>query len=234
MPRGQIDVLLNLVPDNPAAVLQHLSQAADPKSLASQQDVNGYSLLHAAASYSHADLIRALVSEYSVDINLTDSDDETALFVAEDVDIAKVLVELGIDTQKRNADDMTAAEKIESEGDFPVVAEYLQISSANTASSTQANGTHTDATLTHPPPLPSDNIRINFGTMSEDEVGSTGDAPDPEFRRRIEELAARDDFQTEDGQRQLRELITDAVMGLREEGGDDAGEGSERSRRRLG
>lgn len=40
--------------------------------------------------------------------------------------------------------------------------------------------------------------------------------PGPEFRRRIEESAARDDFQAKDGQRQLRELITDALIRPRE------------------
>ena len=47
--------------------------------------------------------------------------------------------------------------------------------------------------------------------MAEEEAG---DAPDPEFRRMIEELAAREDFQSEEGQRQLRELVTQAVMGM--------------------
>jgi hypothetical protein len=50
--------------------------------------------------------------------------------------------------------------------------------------------------------------------MAEEDIG---DAPDPEFRRRIEELAARDDFQTEEGQRQLRELVTEVVSGMTSE-----------------
>lgn len=45
-----------------------------------------------------------------------------------------------------------------------------------------------------------------------------GEAPDPEFRRRIEELAAREDFQGEEGQAQLKALVEDAVGGLRNEG----------------
>jgi len=36
---------------------------------------------------------------------------------------------------------------------------------------------------------------------------------DTEFRQRIEELASREDFQGEGGQRQLRELITEALRG---------------------
>ena len=44
-----------------------------------------------------------------------------------------------------------------------------------------------------------------------------GFVPDPEFRRRIEELAAREDFQSEQGQADLRHLVEDVVSGMREE-----------------
>lgn len=37
--------------------------------------------------------------------------------------------------------------------------------------------------------------------------------PDPAFRRRIEELAARENFESDEGQQELRALITDAVRG---------------------
>jgi len=58
-----------------------------------------------------------------------------------------------------------------------------------------------------------------MGTMH-DESQAEGDAPDPEFRRRIEELAARDDFQTELGQRELKNLVTEAVGGLAADNGE--------------
>ena len=61
--------------------------------LASSQDEHGYSLVHAAASYNHLDLLRALVRDLHVDVNLKDEDDETALFVVETPEAAKVLVE---------------------------------------------------------------------------------------------------------------------------------------------
>lgn len=52
------------------------------------------------------------------------------------------------------------------------------------------------------------------------EEGEAGEAPDPELRRRIEELAAREDFQTEEGQKQLRELVQEVVAGM---GAEEAG-----------
>jgi uncharacterized protein len=50
-----------------------------------------------------------------------------------------------------------------------------------------------------------------MGTMEEGEMD--GQAPDPEFRRRIEELAARADFETPEGQAELRRLVEEAVTG---------------------
>ncbi|KAH7160091.1 hypothetical protein B0J13DRAFT_120918 [Dactylonectria estremocensis] len=104
--------LLPLLRENPA--------------LASSQDEHGYSLVHAAASYNHLDLLRVLVREFHVDVNLKDEDDETPLFVVETEAAAQVLVEeLGADIKHRGSEGLTAREKIEAEGDFPAIAVYL-------------------------------------------------------------------------------------------------------------
>jgi ankyrin repeat protein len=72
-------------------------------SLASKQDDHGYSLLHAAASYNHVELLRSLVNEFQVYINLKDEDGETCLFVTETVLIAQCLVEeFHIDVEVRS------------------------------------------------------------------------------------------------------------------------------------
>ena len=62
------------------------------------------------------------------------------------------------------------------------------------------------------------------------EQGEEGGEPDPEFRRRIEELASRQDFDGEESQRELRELVTQAITGISTE---NEGQGSA-TRRRLG
>ena len=221
-----IDILLNLVPDNPQAVLRSLSQHPF---LADKQDRAGYSLLHAAISYSKLDLARALVHTYHVDPNIVDNDDETCLYGAEDIDAAKCAVEeLGTNLGWLNSEErQPAEEKIAEDGDFPEVVSYLsEVRKRTTTESSIEGGQQqatngdaagrTDTTETesgvHPPRALPKGVKINVGTMEEgaEDVGE----PDPEFRRRIEELATREDFQSEEGQKELRNLVTDAVSGL--------------------
>ena len=206
-----IDLLLNLVPDRPDTVLQQL--LAHPH-LASKQDAHGYSLLHAAVSYGHEDLLRTVIEIYRVDPNLKDEDDETCLFNAETIDLAQVTLSLGVELDSKNADGQTAAEKLADEDEQPEVAAFLrQVSQGGEPSSSVAE-TGTSATQTngiHPPPPLPNGVQVNVGTMAPDEVG---EEPDPEFRRRIEELASREDFEGEEGQRELRNLISDAVSGM--------------------
>ncbi|KAK4560555.1 hypothetical protein LTR86_005752 [Recurvomyces mirabilis] len=227
--QSTIDTLLNLVPDHPDRVLIHLSTYPN---LASQKDAHGYSLIHAAASYNHCDLLGTLTQTYNVDINILDEDGETALFNAETVDIVRLLIELGIDVNLRNSEGQTAEEKLDHEDEQPEIAAFLsqhRTTSSSTTSGTsltQTNGNENE-TLDRPPPLPN-GVHINVGTMAPDEAG---EAPDPEFRRRIEELAAREDFETEEGQRELRSLVEDVVGGIREEEGSGQGVGT---RRRVG
>lgn len=222
-----IDKLLNLVVDKPDQVLQHLQSQPN---LASQQDRHGYSLLHASASYNHPDVLRTLLSTYSVNPNLVDEDGETCLFSVETPDMAKFLIEqCNVDPTLRNEEGQTAAEKFEQEGDFPEVAAYLAslvpggaaasilAQTGNPSAQQAADGTSQGTNgIGAPPPLPH-GVKIDLGTMGEDEVG---EAPDPEFRRRIDELAARPDFQSEETQRELRELVQDALGGLRGEDRD--------------
>ncbi|KAL2104726.1 hypothetical protein VUR80DRAFT_9765 [Thermomyces stellatus] len=174
---------------------------SDP-SLASAQDEHGYSLVHAAASYNHLDLLRALVREFGVDVDLRDEDGETALFVAETVDAARCLVEeLGADPTIRGSEGMTAREKIQGEGDFPLVAEYLEKKEGTAGPQGQE--------APPPPPLP-EGLKFTVGTM--DVEKDVPDEVDPEFRRRIQELAERDDFHSAEGQAELRKLVEDAVL----------------------
>ncbi len=178
--------------------------------LASAQDGHGYSLLHAAASYNHVGLLRSLVDEFKVDINLKDEDGETCLFVAETVEVAQCLAEeLHIDLHVRNEDGIDAVEKFESEQEFPDVADYLRARNSHASTEGAASTRPLSNGVEHPPALPP-NVSINISADA-DASSALDQEPNPEFRRRIEELASRENFHTAEGQRELRDLITDAV-----------------------
>lgn len=193
-----------LAADNPLALLALLR--SNPH-IASCQDEHGYSLLHAAASYGHIDLLRALVKEFNVNVNLIDEDGETCLFVTETPNIAKCLVEeLGVDIKRKNDEGLIALETIENDGSFPEVAEYLRTIIGGSSSSVPS----VNDALNPAPPLPP-NIQVNVGTMSEQEARAGSTEVDPEFKRRIDELASREDFHSEAAQSQLRALVMDAI-----------------------
>jgi ankyrin repeat protein len=213
-------LLLNLIDTRPQAILSSLAQHPQ---LAAARDAHGYSLVHAAASYGQLGVLRDLVQKYSADVNILDEDGETPLFATENVDVAKCLVEeLGADTTLRNEEGKTAEEKIaEEEGEAHEVFQYLK--SLRTGAEPVSAGAVETADVHPPPPLP-DGVNVEMGTMAEDEAG---DAPDPEIRRRIEELAARPDYESEEVQSQLRELVTEVLSGM---GGED---GRSNVRRRV-
>lgn len=94
---------------------------------ANSKDPNGYTALHAAASYGHQDLLKLLV-ERGGDINIQDGEGDTPLHHTEDVETAKFLVEeLKADTTITNNDGLTAAAYIEEEDEFPELATYLKL-----------------------------------------------------------------------------------------------------------
>lgn len=227
-----IDRLLQLVPDSPDTVLSLLRNHPQ---LASKQDAHGYSLVHAATSWDQLDLLKALIQEFNVDSNIKDEFGETCLFNAESVDFVKELLNLGVKIDTVNNEGQTAADYLDDEDEAPQVAAYLRQAMAeqmagNALGSAGQPDTSSDAVarndmLTNgtppPPPLPN-GVQVNIGTMQANEIG---DEPDPEFRRRIEELAARQDFEGEDGQRELRSLVEDALSGV---GGGGQGAASRR------
>jgi hypothetical protein len=155
---------------------------------------------------------------------LKDEDGETALFVVETVDAARVLVEeLGLDADIENDEGMTAQQKIEAEGDWPTVAAYLANLQTSNGAGTESSGTgHSAAAFTELPPLP-EGVEITVDTM--EEPSEAAGEPEPELRRRIQELAASEDFHTAEGQAALRKLIEDVLAGE-----DLGGERSVRSR----
>ncbi|KAL7276346.1 hypothetical protein RUND412_000649 [Rhizina undulata] len=179
-----------------AAVGQFLAQ--DP-SAANARDENGYTPIHAAASYNHISLLRSLVLNHGGDPNIQDSEGDTPLFVAETVEVAKTLVEeLNADPNHRNISGQTAADAIEEDGQFPLVVAYLR------GFETAESSILVDS-ISKPPP----NVSVNLSTM--EDTSETLPTVDDALRQRIEELASRANFSGEEAQAELRNLVTQAV-----------------------
>ncbi|KAI0997863.1 hypothetical protein K3495_g10326 [Podosphaera aphanis] len=193
-----------LAADCPPELLDILQ---DSPSLASSQDVHGYSLLHAAASYNHLELLRRLVTEFNVNVDLKDEDGETPLFVAETVECARILLEeLHADITIKNFEGKTVVERLSEDGEFPEVVMYLrtkepEVVTHKTSITLSSHHSHVC------PPLP-DGVSMNLNVMDPNDVGAV---TDPEFRRKIEDLASREDFSSESGQGALREIVTEAL-----------------------
>ncbi|PHH67737.1 hypothetical protein CDD80_564 [Ophiocordyceps camponoti-rufipedis] len=182
-----------MVADNSSALLPFLWENPQTASL---QDEHGYSLVHAAASYNRLDLLRALICEFDVDVNLKDEDDETALFVVETVEAAKLLVEdLGVDVSHRGSGGLTAVERLEAEGEFPAVVTYLK--SLRDSVESSATAAIQDAMRD-----PSEGISVPMSMAS---------LAGPEFHRRIQDFARRDDIDSAEGQADLRRMVEEAL-----------------------
>lgn len=194
-----------LAADNSPQLLTLLKE--DPAA-ASSQDEHGYSLVHAAASYNHLDLLRVLIKEFKVNVDIVDEDHETPLFVVETEEAAKVLVEeLKADIQHKNHEGQTAREKFVADDECPTVVSYLL--------HLEKDSSVTDNEFTRIPPLPEtippppDGLQVTLSTIDPAEIAA-GEI-DPDLRSRIEELAQRDDFYTPEGQASLRMLVEDAL-----------------------
>ncbi|KAI0925991.1 hypothetical protein AcW1_008278 [Taiwanofungus camphoratus] len=81
-----------------------------------------YTPMHAAASYGHLHVLDYLISQGG-DVNVTDSDGDTPLYVVENIETARYLVERGATVDRRNIEGVSPAEHLSE--DFQEVAAYL-------------------------------------------------------------------------------------------------------------
>ncbi|KAJ3018547.1 hypothetical protein HKX48_002826 [Thoreauomyces humboldtii] len=109
-------------------LIEHLLQHGGPNDSPlspNVKDENGYTPLHAAASYSHLPLIDLLVTTHGADVNITDSDGDTPLHMCETRAAAEKLVTLGCDVNVRNDEGKLAIEVADEDEREEVVA-YLR------------------------------------------------------------------------------------------------------------
>lgn len=89
------------------------------------KDSNGFSVIHAAASYGHISMLKFLVIDKKGNINIQDNDGDTPLHHVDDLETAKFLIEeLKADYKIKNHDGLTAFEFINKDGEYPEIEEY--------------------------------------------------------------------------------------------------------------
>ncbi|KAG0166354.1 hypothetical protein DFQ28_007382 [Apophysomyces sp. BC1034] len=153
------------------------------------RDEFGYTAMHAAVSYSHADMINLLLS-LGANVDIEDADKDTPLFVAETVEIAQLLLNNGANAHHQNEEGVTAALTAHQEG-WEDVAEFL----AKITGETLPSVDNEDATLAHT-------------------IGNTDtDVDGQDFAHQINQVMER--IQAENGvqdEEELRETVTKMIL----------------------
>jgi len=85
-----------------------------------EQDINGYSAIHAAASYGHEELIKYLIS-IGANVNLRDNDGDTPILICEEPEIFLLLKSYGADpTAVNNMGEGIFEKMVEDENDMMI------------------------------------------------------------------------------------------------------------------
>lgn len=176
--------------DNQVQIVE--SHLASGNFTPNSKDPNGYTPMHAAASYGHTNLLKLLVSKGG-DINIQDNEGDTPLHHVESLKTAKCMVEsLKADFKLKNSEGQTAAEFIEEEDEFPELAQYLR---------SLVHDQPTESTELAPETFDGHQVRY---TMQEE--GHEDTEEDIERRKKLEAIV-----NSENPEEALRELVTSAV-----------------------
>lgn len=120
--RAMVNVWIAAADNNTSVVNEFLTQGGSPNA----KDHNGYTPIHAAASYGHLDLLQLLISRGG-DVNVQDNEGDTPLHHVEDLKTAIALVkEYKADCTIKNSDGLTAAEFIEEDDEHPEIVKFLK------------------------------------------------------------------------------------------------------------
>lgn len=169
------------------------------------KDPNGYTPIHAAASYGHIDLLKLLISKGG-DINIQDNDGDTPLHHCEDLNTATFIInDLKADWKITNQDGQTALDVKEEEADeFPDLVKYLQdikygVDGQRPEPAQQAESQSLIDTLPLPGNVEGKDIRYTMENEPEEEL-------DEERRKQIEAI-----INGENPEEALRDLVRNAV-----------------------
>ncbi|CUM64020.1 uncharacterized protein PRCAT00001608001 [Priceomyces carsonii] len=168
------------------------------------KDPNGYTPIHAAASYGHLKLLKLLV-ERGGDINIQDNEGDTPLHHVEDVETAKYMIEnLNASFKMKNNDGLTAIRYIEQEEEFPELVDYLRLLDHTlTPTKEQIEWTSPIPSL----PFSGSHGDYNIRYSVENEEQETDDLMTREERQqKLQEV-----INSEDPEEALRDLVKNAI-----------------------
>jgi hypothetical protein len=191
-------------------------------------DPNGFTPIHAAASYGHLDLLRYLLNNGG-NADIQDSDGDTPLHHTESLEVARLLIgEFGANYRLKNKDGLNVKEYFIEEGEFPEIIQFFELlektgdinaqqdpSTSPAGSLNLPNGQEIKAFL-------SDNIDAVTGN------GEGNDANTPEMierRKQVEAIFSNSDLTEEERDSQLRDYVMGVVssnMGKLREGADES------------
>jgi len=103
-------------------------------------DPNTYTPMHAAASYGQLHILGYLISRGG-DVNVIDDDGDTPLYVVENIETARFLVDHGALVQRANNEGISPIEYLSE--DFPEVSAYLSSLPSASATTTTTRGSTT-------------------------------------------------------------------------------------------
>ncbi|KAL1924562.1 uncharacterized protein VTP21DRAFT_4216 [Calcarisporiella thermophila] len=167
------------------------------------EDDFGYTPLQAAVSYNHYELVKFLI-ERGADVNQRDHCGDTPLYVAEEKEMAEMLLEFGADPTVKNSEGKTAAVVAFEEG-WEEAAAYLR---SKTGEEVPPQITEAYSHL---------NEEVNH---DENATGEENDIPNGSaFFNRVEEIMTASVGEEEKDER-LRELVTSVVIDKLERGAD--------------
>lgn len=175
---------------------------------ANSKDPNGYTPIHAAASYGHIELLKLLIAKGG-DINIQDNDGDTPLHHCEDLETAKLMVEqFKCDWKLKNGEGQTALEYKKEDEEFPELVAYLETVKYGTSgpkeTQTQSQDLPVDPQVLESLPTPGnvDGREVKYTLETED----SGEV-DSERRKQIEEIMKGDN-----AEEKLREYVTNVVQ----------------------
>lgn len=181
-------------------------------------DPNGFTPIHAAASYGHLELLRYLL-ENGGNVNIQDSDGDTPLHHTESLETAKILIqEYKADYRLKNKDGLNVKEYFIEEDEYPELISYFEL--LEKTGNVGANGDD----LTNGPSsmsLPNgQEIRAFLGGSDEEETPEI-----LERRKQVESIFTNTELSEAERDEKLREFVMGVVsenIGTLRDAGDDS------------